>query len=175
MAFLLFIYCLMPLSASAQDASAKEARPETIAANKTMYDVLDFSDRQDFDSSRRGFIASLEPLVINNENGSVWDMREYAFLDGEPADTVNPSLWRQEQLNNIHGLFQIHPKIYQIRNFDLSNMTLIEGETGWILIDPLLCKETAKAALELATTHLGSRPIKAVVYTHSHADHFGGI
>lgn len=165
----------MPLPALAQDMLPKAAHPKTIAANKAMNDVLDFDDRRDFEASQRGFIASLEPMAITNEDGPVWDMREYAFLNDAPVDTVNPSLWRQEQLNNIHGLFRIHPRIYQIRNFDLASMTLIQGDTGWILIDPLLTKETAKAALDLATQHLGSRPIKAVIYTHSHIDHFGGV
>ncbi len=172
---LLMIHFLIVLPAPAQEMLPKAAHPKTIAANKAMHDVLDFNDRRDFEASQRGFIASLEPLVITNENGSVWDMREYAFLDDAPVDTVNPSLWRQEQLNNIHGLFQIHPRIYQVRNFDLSSMTLIQGDTGWILIDPLLAKETAKAALDLATKHLGPRPVKAVIYTHSHVDHFGGV
>lgn len=176
MALLLLICCLVPAPASAQDASPKEARPETIAANKAIYDILDFSDRQDFEDSQRGFIATGEPLVIKNDNGEVvWDMPAYDFLSADPVDTVNPSLWRQEQLNNIHGLFKIHENIYQIRNYDLSNMTLIAGQTGWILIDPLVSKETAHAALQLANENLGERPVKAVIYTHTHADHFGGV
>ena len=158
------------------EAQSQPAHLATVASNQAVKKHLDFSDRRDFADSKRGFIATDEPLVIRDESGEpVWDMRGYSFLSGKPTDTVNPSLWRQEQLNNIHGLFKIHEKIYQVRNFDLANMTLVEGKSGWIVIDTLLTKETARAAFALATRHLGEKPIKAVIYTHSHADHFGGV
>lgn len=176
---LMLVPLLWSVPAIAGDAipqSAQSAHPATVASNQAMGERLDFADRQDFVDSRRGFIASYEPLVVKNDEGEpVWDMQGYEFLSGEPVATVNPSLWRQEQLNNLHGLFKIHERIYQVRNFDLSNMTLVEGDSGWIIIDALLTKETAKAAFALATEHLGERPIQAIVYTHSHADHFGGV
>ncbi|RLE32064.1 MAG: hypothetical protein DRJ61_10395 [Acidobacteria bacterium] len=149
------------------EAQSQPAHSATVASNQAVKKHLDFSNRQDFEDSKRGFIATDDPLVINDDNGEpVWDMRGYQFLSGEPVDTVNPSLWRQEQLNNIHGLFKIHEKIYQVRNFDLANMTLIEGNTGWIVIDTLLTKETSKAAFALATEHLGEKPIKAIILTN---------
>ena len=167
---------LNPLSAMAQDALSQPAHPATALANQAVLKLLNFGNRQDFEDSQKGFIASSDNLVIKDDKGDVvWDMPSYGFLSGDGADTVNPSLWRQEQLNNIHGLFKIHEKIFQVRNYDLSNMTLIQGNTGWIVIDPLVSKETAHAAFELATRHLGQRPIKAVIYTHTHADHFGGV
>lgn len=163
-------------SATECEAQSQPAHSATVASNQSVKTHLNFTNRQDFVDSKRGFIATNEPLVIKDKSGEpVWDMNGYDFLSGETVDTVNPSLWRQEQLNNIHGLFKIHDKIYQVRNFDLANMTLIEGRTGWIVIDTLLTKETARAAFDLATRHLGEKPIKAIIYTHSHADHFGGV
>lgn len=168
--------CLIPSSVMARDSLSQPAHPVTAQKNQAVSKFLNFTDRQDFENSQKGFMATWNDLVIKDENGEVvWNMPEYDFLSGDPVDTVNPSLWRQEQLNNIHGLFKIHDNIYQVRNFDLSNMTLIKGKTGWILIDPLLTKETAKSAFELAKKHLGKRPVKAVIYSHSHADHFGGV
>jgi alkyl sulfatase BDS1-like metallo-beta-lactamase superfamily hydrolase len=168
--------CLVPLSSMAEDALLQPAHPATISSNQAISKLLNFGDRQDFEDSQKGFIATWDKLIIKDEKGEiVWDMPAYDFLSGDPVDTVNPSLWRQEQLNNIHGLFKIHENIYQVRGYDLSNMTLVEGKSGWILIDPLVSKETAKAALDLANKHLGQRPIKAVIYTHTHADHFGGV
>ncbi|MFH1155462.1 MAG: MBL fold metallo-hydrolase, partial [Pseudomonadota bacterium] len=167
---------LIPLSAMAQDAMSQPAHPATATANTAVLQQLNFTDRQDFEDSHRGFMGSRDNLIITDEKGgTVWDTTGYQFLSGDPVDTVNPSLWRQEQLNNIHGLFKIHDNIYQIRGYDLSNMTLIQGETGWIVIDPLISTDTARAALDLATKYLGQRPIKAVIYTHTHADHFGGV
>jgi linear primary-alkylsulfatase len=123
----------------------------------------------------RGLVASDPELEIRGADGSVvWRPADYSFLDGEPADTVNPSLWRQARLNSIHGLFEVTERIWQVRGYDLANMTLIAGETGWIVVDPLTVPETARAALELAQEHLGRRPVVAAIYTHSHVDHFGG-
>jgi alkyl sulfatase BDS1-like metallo-beta-lactamase superfamily hydrolase len=102
-------------------------------------------------------------------------MEQYAFLDAEAPESVNPSLWRQAQLNKISGLFTIHPRIHQVRGHDLSNMTLVQGDTGWIVIAPLTSLETARASLLLANDKLGARPVVAVIYTHSHADHFDGV
>jgi alkyl sulfatase BDS1-like metallo-beta-lactamase superfamily hydrolase len=138
---------------------------------------LPFSDTQDFTDASRGFIASLPEVEIVNDQGRVvWSLRDYAFLAQEDApDTVNPSLWRQARLNMHNGLFQVTDRIYQVRGFDISNMTIIEGNQGVIIIDPLVCRETAQAALDLYSTHRGSRPVMAVIYSHSHVDHYGGV
>ncbi len=139
---------------------------------------LPFADRDDFEDARRGLIASAETLLIADERGrAVWDMDSYGFLDPEdpsPA-TVHPSLWRLAQLNGIHGLFEVVPGVYQVRGYDLSNVTFIEGDTGTIVVDPLISTECAAAALALYRAHRGERPVAAVVYTHSHVDHFGGV
>jgi len=154
----------------------KHASEHTAAANRAVLDLLNFGDRQDFEDATRGFVATFEDDAIMNDAGGVaFDLKRYDFMETEAPDTVNPSLWRQGQLNRIHGLFTIHERIHQVRNADISNMTLIEGDTGWIIIDPLLTVETARASLALANKHLGERPVTAVIYTHSHADHFGGV
>jgi len=155
---------------------SKPASKTTRDLNHAVQKLLDFGDRRDFEDARRGFVAALEPAIIKGPDGQiVWDMEQYAFLDAEAPDSVNPSLWRQAQLNKISGLFTIHPRIHQVRGHDLSNMTLVQGDTGWIVIDPLTSVETARASLQLANDKLGARPVVAVIYTHSHADHFGGV
>src|SRR5262249_5632775 len=106
---------------------------------------------------------------------AIFDMESFAFLQGDAADTVHQSLWRQSQLTARHGLYEVTDGIYQIRGFDLSNMTLVEGATGVLVIDPLVSEETAAAGLALYRTHRGDRPVTAVIYTHSHVDHFGGV
>jgi len=137
---------------------------------------LPFDDTQDFEDANRGFIGRLEPCVIRAADGRVvWDNDSYAFLDGPAPDTVNPSLWRQSQLNAIQGLFKVVPGIYQGRGFDLSNITFVEGQTGVLVIDPLISAETAAAALGLYRAHRGDRPVVGVIYSHSHVDHFGGV
>ncbi|KZL16835.1 Metallo-beta-lactamase superfamily protein [Pseudovibrio axinellae] len=156
-------------------AATDKAEPATIAANKAMLGKLNFADRQDFEDATRGLIATLEtPIIRDAEDKAIWDQTKYDFLKGEAPDTANPSLWRQGQLNTINGLFEVTEGIYQIRGFDLSNMTLVRGDTGWIIIDPLLTEETARAGLKLANEHLGELPVVALIYTHSHVDHFGG-
>ncbi|MEE9147414.1 MAG: alkyl sulfatase dimerization domain-containing protein, partial [Candidatus Tectomicrobia bacterium] len=139
--------------------------------------ALPFTDTQDFADARHGFIASLPEVEIRNDQGRVvWSLREYAFLAHEEAPaTVNPSLWRQARLNMYNGLFQVADRIYQVRGFDLSNMTLIEGNRGIIVVDPLISSETAHAAIQLYFAHRGRRPITAVIYSHSHVDHYGGV
>ena len=139
-------------------------------------DGLPFHDRQDFADADRGFVGAMEPCVVTTESGRVvWDNDAYAFLEGECPDTANPSLWRQSQLCAKQGLYEVTDGIYQVRGLDLSNMTLVEGDTGVIVIDPLISKETAAAALALYRTHRGDRPVTAIIYTHAHADHFGGV
>lgn len=150
---------------------------QTAQANTAVLDSLPFADRSDFEDARRGLIASDPELVVKDKTGEpVWDMPAYAFMEGEAPASVNPSLWRQGQLNNIHGLFEVTEGIYQLRGYDLSNMTLIEGETGWIVVDPLTVAETAEAAWAFAEQHIvDDKPIVAVLFTHSHIDHFGGV
>ncbi len=139
-------------------------------------DDYPFNDTRDFDDANRGLIATLDVGAIKNAAGdTIWDLNAYEFLDGEAPDTVNPSLWRQSQLCAKHGLYEVTDGIYQIRGFDLSNMTVIEGERGIIIIDPLISTETAAASLALYHAHRGDRPVKAVIYTHCHVDHFGGV
>ncbi len=157
---------------------AKPAEPATRLANLEVYSQLPFSDQADFTAARRGRIAALPDSEIRNAEGEViWDMAGYeAFMQSETApDTVNPSLWRQERLNNITGLFEVTPRIHQIRGFDLSNMTIIEGNTGLIIIDPLVAAETAAAGLALYHEHINQKPVVAVIYSHSHVDHYGGV
>jgi alkyl sulfatase BDS1-like metallo-beta-lactamase superfamily hydrolase len=157
-------------------AQSKDAEPATRAANEAFVKSLPFADRADFDDAKRGFIATLpDGVVAGAGSKSAFDTRPYAFLgkDEVPA-TVNPSLWRQAQLNAVNGLFQVTERVYQVRGLDIANMTIIEGDTGLILIDPLLSNETAKAALDLYLANRPAKPVAAVIYTHSHADHFGG-
>ncbi len=145
------------------------------AANRALLMKLPLDDRADFEDARRGRVAELSPTVVRGTSGRVvWDMESYTFLDGECPDTVNPSLWRQAQLNAIHGLFEVVPGIYQVRGMDLSNMTIVEGREGVLVIDPLICAETAAAALALYRANRGARPVTGLLYTHSHVDHFGG-
>jgi alkyl sulfatase BDS1-like metallo-beta-lactamase superfamily hydrolase len=130
----------------------------------------------DFADSCRGFLGALSPAVIHAADGRViWDNDAYGFLSGDCPDTAHPSLWRQARLTARQGLFEVMPGIYQVRGLDLSNMTLVEGSAGVIVIDPLISAECAAAALALYRAHRGERPVTAVIYTHSHADHFGGV
>lgn len=136
---------------------------------------LAFDDRTDFENAERGLVASLTPGVVRDANGRVvWDNDAFAFLDGPCPDTANPSLWRQSQLCGKQGLFEVTDGVYQVRGLDLSNMTLVEGDRGVIVIDPLVSVETAAAALGLYREHRGERPVTGLIYTHSHVDHFGG-
>lgn len=152
----------------------KDATAHTRAANAPV--DLGF-DPADFDRASRGLVAQHPTGVIATDLGVVWDINRYDFIEpGSPnPDTVNPSLWRQAQLNNIHGLFEVAPGIWQARGYDISNITFIAGDTGWIVIDPLTVEPCAQACLDLANDQLGERPVVAVIYTHSHTDHFGGV
>ncbi len=130
---------------------------------------------RDFEQARRGLVASFDPPVVKDERGrTVWDLRPYDFLDGEQPASVDPNLWQQGRLNRIAGLFEMAPGFYQLRGFDLSNMHVIEGERGIVVIDPLISAETAAAALALYRKQRGERPVTGLIYTHSHVDHFGG-
>jgi alkyl sulfatase BDS1-like metallo-beta-lactamase superfamily hydrolase len=137
---------------------------------------LPWNDTQDFEDVERGFLARSEDRQVRADDGRVvWDLDAYAFLDGPAPDTVHPSLWRQGRLLTRDGLFEVVPGIYQLRGFDLSVMSVIEGDEGVVVIDPLISKETAAAAFALYRSVRGDRPIRAVIYTHSHIDHFGGV
>ncbi|CAG2151195.1 alkyl/aryl-sulfatase [Cupriavidus numazuensis] len=162
---------------AAEPSQPGDATAATRQANADVLGRLPFANRQDFEDARRGFIGTIDSGEIRDASGRViWNLDAYAFLkdDAAPA-SVNPSLWRQAQLNLNHGLFQVTDHIYQVRGFDLSNMTIVEGNTGVILIDPLLTAETARAALDLYYKHRPKKPVVAVIYTHSHVDHFGGV
>ncbi|MFE5335023.1 alkyl/aryl-sulfatase [Isoptericola sp. NPDC056573] len=154
----------------------KPATPTITAQQRALLDSLPFSDRQDFEDATRGLVARRTPNAITAADGRVvWDNDTYSFLSGDAPDTVNPSLWRQSQLVAEQGLFEVAEGIYQVRGFDLSNVTFIEGETGVIVLDPLIATETAAAALALYREHRGDRPVTGVIYTHCHVDHFGGV
>jgi alkyl sulfatase BDS1-like metallo-beta-lactamase superfamily hydrolase len=158
--------------------SGKQPSAATSAVQATQRESLPFDDVRDFDEARRGFLAAPESRQIMAEAGHVaWDIGSYDFLlTGDQFDSIHPSLQRQATLNMEHGLFEVVPgHIYQVRGFDLANISFIRSDTGWIVFDPLTCKETAAAALALANQHLGERPVVAVVYSHSHGDHFGGV
>ena len=151
------------------------ATEQTASSNREVAERLPLGDQGDFEDARRGLLAQLDEDIVNPDGTVAWSVEAFDFLDGEAPATVNPSLWRQSQLTAIHGLFEVVPGIYQVRGYDLSIMTLIAGETGWIVVDPMLTAAPAKAGLELANRTLGERPVVAVIYTHSHADHFGGV
>jgi alkyl sulfatase BDS1-like metallo-beta-lactamase superfamily hydrolase len=164
-------------AALAAGAAAQPARPATVEANQAWLQRLPFEDRQDFADAHRGFVAKMEQATVKSADGRVvWDQSAYAFESGAVApDTVNPSLWRQAQLNNESGLFKVTDRMFQVRGMDLANMSIVEGDTGIIIIDPLLSTETARAGLDLYYRHRPRKPVVAVIYTHSHVDHFGGV
>ncbi|MDX2320478.1 MAG: alkyl sulfatase dimerization domain-containing protein [Moritella sp.] len=152
------------------------ASEHTIKLNKSVLTELPFEDKQDFTDANRGFIATLPEFVVKYKDGTtIMDLSEYNFVNGDAPGSVNPSLWRQAKLNNINGLFKVTDGVYQVRGFDLANMTVIEGKKGWIIVDPLTTSETAKKALDFVNQELGYRPVSTIVFTHSHMDHFGGV
>ncbi|HUF98916.1 MAG TPA: alkyl sulfatase dimerization domain-containing protein [Ilumatobacter sp.] len=155
-------------------AAPKDPSEHTLIAN-TPRDLR--MDPADFERASRGLIAQHPTGVIRSDWGIAWDVSRYDFIEQGAANpgSVNPSLWRQSQLNNIHGLFEVAPGVWQARGYDISNVTFVAGATGWIVIDPLTVEACARDCLALANENLGTRPVVAVVYTHSHADHFGGV
>ncbi|WP_333754860.1 alkyl/aryl-sulfatase [Streptomyces sp. IBSBF 3352] len=158
------------------NTEVKPAEAGVVQANRAVRHRFPFDDDQDFDDVRRGFLGTARESIVGDAEGrTVWDLEAYGFLAQDCPDTANPSLWRQSRLCSDHGLFEVVEGIYQVRGFDLSNMTLVEGERGVFVIDPLLCAETAAAGLALYRSHRGDRPVTGVLYTHSHADHFGGV
>lgn len=158
------------------NGETKEASQYTIDLNNEVYALLDFDDKDEFENATRGLITAPQTLDIIDENGKViWSQTAYSFVESDSPDTANPSLWRNTQLNHIYGLFEVVDGIYQVRGYDMSNITFIKGETGWIVVDPLMSVECSKAAFELVTEELGEYPVKAVIYSHSHIDHYGGV
>jgi alkyl sulfatase BDS1-like metallo-beta-lactamase superfamily hydrolase len=149
----------------------KDATAATRAAQARAAASLAADDGADLARAQRGFIGTIPDAAV----GGSWTMAPYGFLDGPAPDSANPSLWRQARLNALHGLFEVTPGIYQVRGFDLSNITFIEGERGFIVIDPLISAEPAAAALALMRAHRGEKPVTGVIYTHSHVDHYGGV
>ncbi|TVL41850.1 alkyl/aryl-sulfatase [Brachyspira hyodysenteriae] len=163
---LISILCIFLISCSSNNFNSerKDATEYTKKENEKLKNYLPFDDNTDFENAKRGFIET--------SDGNV----SFPFISNQPApDTVNPSLWRQAQLNNISGLFEVTPDIYQVRGFDLANITFVRGDTGWIVIDVLTTKESASKAIELFRKYKGNDPITGVIFTHSHVDHFGGI
>lgn len=156
---------------------AQDATAQTRQTNQAARAQLPLADRQSFDEARRGLIESADEQVIMGPSGRpVWTLKGYEFLKQDEApDTVHPGLWRHAQVNMANGLFKVTERIYQVRGFDLSNMTIIEGDTGLIVVDPLVSTETARAALDLFYKHRPRKPVVAVIYSHSHVDHFGGV
>ena len=163
--------------AQPQAAAPRDATEATRVANRALLTQLPMRDKQSFDDARRGFIEALGEQAIMGASGRpVWSLKGYEFLDKEEApDTVNPALWRHARVNMANGLFKVTDRVYQARGLDLANMTIIEGDKGLIVIDPLITTETAKAALDLYFKHRPRKPVVAVIYSHSHVDHFGGV
>ena len=158
------------------NTDTKPATQYTIDANEQVYALLDFEDERELENAQRGLIAAPDTLEIVTEDGKVvWSQDAYAFLEEDAPNTANPSLWRNAQLNHIYGLFEVMDGIYQVRGYAMSNITFIKGNTGWIIYDPLMTVECAQAALELVKENIGDYPVKAVLYSHSHVDHYGGV
>jgi alkyl sulfatase BDS1-like metallo-beta-lactamase superfamily hydrolase len=155
--------------------TAGEAEVATQKANEAMTQELNLADPQDFEDAKRGFIAAPEGKIMAADGTTVLiDFDAYKFVDGKPPATVNPSLWRHATLNKGVGLYKVRDGVHQLRGFDISNITLIDGKTGWIVVDALTSRESSAAAMAFARKHLGNKPVTALVFTHSHADHFGG-
>jgi alkyl sulfatase BDS1-like metallo-beta-lactamase superfamily hydrolase len=155
--------------------AAGEAGPATVAANRSLAQTLNLKDPRDFEDARRGFIARPEGQIRMADGTVLIDFDAFRFIKGDPPPTVNPSLWRHAMLDAQIGLFKVTDGIYQLRGFDIANMTLIEGRSGWIVVDPLTCRETAAFAYAFAKKNLGEKPVSAIIITHSHVDHFGGV
>src|SRR6267143_4537331 len=160
------LIAIMTVVRPAQSQQTKSAEPNVAAANRAVQSQLPFTDRQDFEDAMRGFIATT-PDPANPDR--------YAFLEHEAPSTVNPSLWRQAQLNATNGLFKVTDGIYQVRGFSMANMTIVEGRTGIIIIDTLTTPGAAREALDLYFAHRPRKPVVAVIYSHSHPDHYGGV
>ena len=170
----LLVAALLAACSRNEIAADAQATPTVLAANAAVAKAADLSDPASFADARRGFIAAPKGQVRDAEGVVVWDYDAFSFVKGAAPATVNPSLWRQALLNNQIGLFKVSERIWQLRGFDLANITLIEGKTGWIVVDALTSRETAAAAMLFARQHIGDKPVSALIFTHSHVDHFGG-
>ncbi|MFP3647737.1 alkyl/aryl-sulfatase [Paraburkholderia sp. SIMBA_054] len=166
----------------ASSAASKPATRATLDINRQYAEFLSFADAQDFEDASRGLVATLpEPVIIKGTGDyPAWNLQQFAFITGGPENnsppTVNPSLWRNAKLNMHHGLFQVVDGIWQVRGYDLSVMSIIRGNQGYIVVDPFVTAEVASTVWkELVIPHLGDKPITHVIYTHSHVDHYGGV
>lgn len=157
------------------DSAFSDATAATKAANAALAKSLNLAEQQDFDDAKRGLIAVPTGKVLARDGSTVWNFDRFRFVEGNAPPTVNPSLWRHAKLEKIIGLFKVNDGIYQLRGFDIANLTLIEGKTGWIVLDTLSCRETAQAAMAFARKYLGNKPVSAIIFSHSHIDHFGGV
>lgn len=156
----------------------KTATEYTARANAAVYDELDFEDKQEYEFAVRGLIDAPETLELKDKDGRIiWSQDAFAFLDDyeKAPDSVNPSLWENTKNNHVYGLFEVTDGIYQVRGYDMANLTVVKGDTGWIVFDTLMSVECSQAAMQLIEKNLGHFPVKAVVISHSHVDHFGGI
>jgi linear primary-alkylsulfatase len=160
-----------------QGTESKGATANTERANTAVRQAITMNDKQDVEDATRGLMAQLKDPIVKAADGRVvWNTQRYEFVKGDPPATVNPSLWREQKLNTAAGLFKVVDGVYQIRGYDMANMTLVEGASGWIVIDTLFTEDVARAGLKLAMETLkSSKPVVAVIYTHSHVDHFGGV
>ena len=177
-AFIAFAFLLQGCDPQIAQSNMSEtaASDSTLAHNQQFIENLDLGNQQDFEDANRGLVARApNDELVNQQGDIIWNPGSYSFITGDAPDTVNPSLWRQAKLNNIRGLFKVEEGIYQLRGFDLANTTLIQSDNGWIIVDPLTTLETTAAAMEFAQQHLGEINVTGVIFTHSHADHFGGI
>ena len=159
-------------------AEVKGATETTIEINSAIYSILDFEDTSEYENATKGLIAAPEVLELKDADGNViWSQKAYSFVDDyeEPPETVNPSLWQNTVNNHVYGLFEVVEGIYQVRGYDMANLTVVKGETGWIVFDPLMSVECTEAAMQLIAENLGEYPVKAVIISHCHVDHYGGI
>ncbi len=159
-------------------AEIKGASDHTVEVNSVLYSVLDFEDKTEYNFATKGLIDAPQELELKDADGNViWSQKAYDFVDNynECPDTVNPSLWENTKNNHAYGLFEVCENIYQVRGYDMANLTLIKGDTGWIVFDPLMSVECTQAAMQLVEKNLGKHPVKAVIISHPHVDHYGGI
>lgn len=165
-------------TAPGMTADVKPATSFTAKANASVYGELDFGDRQEHEFATRGLIDAPEKLELKNESGRIiWSQAAYAFLDTfkKAPDSANPSLWENTVNNHAYGLFKVVDGIYQVRGYDMANLTVVRGRTGWIVFDTTMCAECSRAAMALIEKNLGKLPVKAVIISHPHVDHYGGI
>lgn len=154
--------------------AAIKVEKAVIDSNASYSSKYNLQNADEFNNAARGFIAKPSGQIKNEQGDVIWDFDAFNFIKDQAPDTVNPSLWRQAKLNNNVGLFKVADRVWQVRGFDLANMTIIQGKSGWIIVDTLTSKETAQAAIKFARQHLGDQKISAIIFTHSHVDHFGG-